>query len=146
MCEFLSSCVVVVVDFCLFLEGVLRMQVGLGLMKNRKHLTGTDQTTTTTAKPTTQTAPVVDAHPQIWENGIVNPSDIVNPEARRWSGASSLSNDVRDELNSAHVPHSICTFHSLQIISSNLTNRPKCNPANQHAGSPAKTTLHRSLL
>lgn len=57
---------------------------------------------------------------QAWRNGLVNPSDIVNPDARRWSG-SAMSNDG-DEFPS-HVPHAICKPVNLRCKSHNLTTK-----------------------
>jgi hypothetical protein len=70
----------------------------------RKHLNGQSATPAPTQAPAMNGA-------QAWKNGLVNPTDIVNPEARRWSGSTAMSNDIGANDFSAvpqHVPHSIC--------------------------------------
>lgn len=57
---------------------------------------------------------------QAWRNGLVNPTDIVNPEARRWSGSTAMSNDIgaTDFSATHHVPHSICKQKWMQYSAS----------------------------
>ncbi|KAE8443383.1 hypothetical protein EG329_001942 [Mollisiaceae sp. DMI_Dod_QoI] len=57
---------------------------------------------------------------QAWRNGLVNPSDIVNPDARRWSG-SAVSNEGEDY--SSHVPHAIYQNVSKQIDKGEILRR-----------------------
>jgi len=53
-----------------------------------------------------------------WGKGIVNPSDITNPEARRWSGSTAMSNDLGgDQFTDSHVPHPICKYSKIGAIS-----------------------------
>ena len=47
--------------------------------------------------------------PTIWPGGSVNPSDISNPEARRWSD-SPVSKPNGEDFNAPHVSHPICKF------------------------------------
>jgi hypothetical protein len=79
------------------------------LRGNRKHLNGAQQNATPAPA---QAQPMNGA--QAWRNGLVNPTDIVNPEARRWSGSTAMSNDISgadfSNAQQAHVPHSICEF------------------------------------
>ena len=67
---------------------------------NRKHLNG---------QATPAPAPL-QADIGTWGNGVVNPSDVHNQEARRWSGSIASSNDLGGEEYNAtsHVPHQIC--------------------------------------
>jgi hypothetical protein len=60
----------------------------------------------------------------------VNPSDISNPDARRWSGSSQISHDGDDFNHSSHVPHPICElaqidtrFHQLISKDQNVSNQ-----------------------
>lgn len=47
---------------------------------------------------------------QTWTNGsgnvVINPSEINNPNSRRWSGSHSSS-----DPESGHVPHAICKLY-----------------------------------
>ncbi|KFY86918.1 hypothetical protein V500_07310 [Pseudogymnoascus sp. VKM F-4518 (FW-2643)] len=54
---------------------------------------------------------------QSWQNGLVNPTDFVNQEDRRWSGSAVLSNDIVGASFSAsqHVPHFICKKHARNL-------------------------------
>ena len=71
-------------------------------LQNRKHLNG--ETATPAAAPLLN-----NATSHNWGNGIVNPSDISNPRARRWSGSTAMSNDLGgDQFTDSHVPHPIC--------------------------------------
>jgi hypothetical protein len=61
------------------------------------------------ANPTPAPAPTTSvARTQSWGNGIVNPSEINDPDARRWSGSSHMSHDGDDFNHTSHVPHPIC--------------------------------------
>ncbi|KAF8855742.1 hypothetical protein BDZ45DRAFT_727931 [Acephala macrosclerotiorum] len=57
---------------------------------------------------------------QAWRNGLVNPSDISNPEARRWSG-SVVSNEGEDYTS--HVPHAIYQNVNKQINKGEILRR-----------------------
>lgn len=62
---------------------------------------------------------------QAWRNGLVNPTDIVNPEARRWSGSTAMSNDIaNNDFSTSHVPHSICKQGEVFARMGSATNRP----------------------
>jgi hypothetical protein len=84
--------------------------IWLRLTPNRKHFNNGQPTNTT---PVPVQAPAMNGA-QAWRNGLVNPTDITNPEARRWSGSTAMSNDIgnNDFSTSPHVPHSICKFSS----------------------------------
>jgi hypothetical protein len=76
----------------------------------RKHLNGQSSTPVPATQPSNQNQ---NTAAQAWRNGIVNPSDIVNPEARRWSGSTAMSNDLTGEdFSTSHVPHPICKFYN----------------------------------
>ena len=76
----------------------------MGLIGNRKHLNGETATPVPTALPNNGAL-------RNWGNGVVSPSDITNPEARRWSGSTAMSNDLGgDQFTDSHVPHPICKF------------------------------------
>ena len=78
------------------------MVVGNLLTLTRKHLNGTSVTPAPTQAPAMNGA-------QAWRNGLVNPTDIVNPGDRRWSGSTTMSNDIGgNDFTTQHVPHSIC--------------------------------------
>jgi hypothetical protein len=82
----------------------------VGLIGNRKHLNGPGTTPVPAQLPS-------NGAPRAWGNGIVNPSDIVNTEARRWSESTAMSNDLGgDEFSTSHVPHPICKFCRLDIM------------------------------
>lgn len=74
-----------------------RFGVGDVLTRDRKNVNG--------APAATEPQPNTNGVAQAWRNGLVNPSDIVNSDARRWSG-SGISNEGEDL--SSHVPHAIC--------------------------------------
>ncbi|KAH8682908.1 fungal-specific transcription factor domain-containing protein [Tricladium varicosporioides] len=57
---------------------------------------------------------------QAWRNGLVNPSDISNPEARRWSGSTAMSNDLAEM---GHVPHQIYQNVNSQISKGEMLRR-----------------------
>lgn len=80
--------------------------------RRKKHLNGQP------AAPAIATPPT-DNLSQNWGNGMVNPSDIENPEARRWSGSSVMSNDLGDDdfATASHVPHPIYQNVTSQINS-----------------------------
>ncbi|KAL3422624.1 cutinase transcription factor 1 beta [Phlyctema vagabunda] len=61
--------------------------------------------------PAQSTAKVV----QSWGSGVVNPTEVNNPEARRWSSGSTMSHDAEDLATSQHVPHSIYQNVTKQI-------------------------------
>ena len=83
-------------------------------MLSRKHLSSGQPSNTT---PAPAQAPAMNGA-QAWRNGLVNPTDIANSETRRWSGSTTMSNDIgsTDFNTSAHVPHSICKFCSKKDI------------------------------
>ena len=64
-------------------------------MSDRKNPDG--QSTTTNGNNSQSQPQKNPSKQQSWGNGIVNPSDITNPDARRWSG-STMSNDMGDGL------------------------------------------------
>jgi hypothetical protein len=76
----------------------------LVLTPSRKHLNGEPSTATPTPQPATN------GSTQAWTNGIVNPSDIVNQDSRRWSG-SQMSSDPGE---TGHAPHAICKLLDLE--------------------------------
>ncbi|KAH9208634.1 fungal-specific transcription factor domain-containing protein [Leptodontidium sp. 2 PMI_412] len=80
--------------------------------RRKKHLNGSQ----TTSQPEPQP-------PQSWPNGngIVNPSDIENPENRRWS--SSSSNDLPEDYGATHIPHAIYQDINKRIEHSTLLRR-----------------------
>ncbi len=81
-------------------------------MENRKHLNGENTTGAPAPLPNNGAS-------RTWGNGIVNPSDITNPEARRWSGSTAMSNDLGgDQFPDSHVPHAICKFGRITATSS----------------------------
>lgn len=90
------------------------MAVWLILILSRKHLSNGQPTNTT---PTPTQAPAMNGA-QAWRNGLVNPTDITNSEARRWSGSTTMSNDIGNHefSTSTHVPHSICKFRRPDIL------------------------------
>ncbi|KAF4634526.1 hypothetical protein G7Y89_g3578 [Cudoniella acicularis] len=57
---------------------------------------------------------------QGWRNGLVNPSDITNLEARRWSGSTAMSNDLAEM---GHVPHQIYQNVNSQISKGEMLRR-----------------------
>lgn len=74
--------------------------------RRKKHLNGAP--TNPTPAPAPAPAPTNIANStQAWGNGIVDPSEISNPDARRWSGSSHMSQDGEDFTSSSHVPHPI---------------------------------------
>ena len=77
----------------------------------RKHLQNSEPANP--APVTTQQQPPLNTGTasQNWGNGVVNPSDITNLDARRWSG-STMSNDVGEEFRNAHVSHPICKLRT----------------------------------
>jgi len=76
--------------------------------RRKKHLNGE------TANPVPAPLPN-NAAPRNWGNGVVSPSDITNPEARRWSGSTAMSNDLGgDQFTGAHVPHPICEYGRIE--------------------------------
>jgi hypothetical protein len=82
----------------------------VGLIGNRKHLNGETSTPAPAPLPT-------NGAPRNWGNGIVSPSDITNPEARRWSGSTAMSNDLGgDQFTGSHVPHPICKSGRMGVI------------------------------
>ena len=113
---------------------VLEAASGLfSLTLSRKHLNGTQ-----TAAPATTPQPNPNGAARTWGNGIVNPSDITNLEARRWSGSSAISNDLDgDEFTGSHVPHPICKFWRSGRVWYELTcRRPKCEQSDQQGRVP----------
>ncbi|RDW89184.1 hypothetical protein BP6252_01216 [Coleophoma cylindrospora] len=75
--------------------------------RRKKHFNNPSTQTTTTT--TTAAKPPANPNPQSWGSGLVNPTEVSNPDARRWSSGSAVaSNDGGDEFTSQHVPHSIC--------------------------------------
>jgi hypothetical protein len=66
-------------------------------------------------------------HSQPWRNGLVNPTGIVNPGDRRWSGSTAMSNDIAgtDFTAPQHVPHQICKCQWPRKACRELTIRPK---------------------
>jgi hypothetical protein len=93
------------------------------LRGNRKHLNGQQQNATPAPA---QAQPMNGA--QAWRNGLVNPTDIVNPEARRWSESTAMSNDISgadfSNAQQAHVPHSICEFPLIFFRGKGTDNAP----------------------
>ncbi|KAH8821402.1 fungal-specific transcription factor domain-containing protein [Xylogone sp. PMI_703] len=71
-----------------------------------------------TGPATTQTLAGIDA----WKNGVVKPTDVVNPDSRRWS-TSSPNTAAGDFANSGHVPHSIYQSVTKQINSGEILQR-----------------------
>jgi len=99
--------------------------------RRKKHLNGTQ-----TSQP--------DPKPQTWPNGIVNPSDISNPENRRWS--SSSSNDLpEDYAVGAHVPHPIYQNVNKKIENHTLLRR-QGYMATQYDADPTYTLLTSASL
>ncbi|KIM96082.1 hypothetical protein OIDMADRAFT_170745 [Oidiodendron maius Zn] len=65
-------------------------------------------------------------HAQTWPNGLINPTDIVSSENRRWSDSTAMSNDVpasNDFSASQHVPHSIYQNVHQQITQGEIPQR-----------------------
>jgi hypothetical protein len=95
---------------CFCLKFLRVFSVSVGLIGNRKHPNG--QTATPAPAPHPNTGA-----PRTWGNGIVNPSDIANPQDRRWSGSTAMSNDLGgDEFTPSHVPHPICKPWTTGVI------------------------------
>lgn len=92
--------------------------------RRKKHLNGQNAT------PGPSQAPAMNGA-QAWKNGLVNPTDIVNPEARRWSGSTAMSNDIvaNDFAASQHVPHSIYQSVNQQITSGEIARRQSFAPS-----------------
>jgi hypothetical protein len=75
--------------------------------RRKKHLNG--QAATPAPAPLSNNGAL-----RTWGNGIVNPSDVVKPDTRRWSGSTAMSNDLGgDEFTASHVPHPICKLGTL---------------------------------
>lgn len=77
---------------------------------SRKHLQNTEPTNQAPVASQTPQPPLSLGTSQNWGDGIVNPSDISNLNARRWSG-STMSNDVVEEFQTTHVSHPICKWN-----------------------------------
>jgi hypothetical protein len=92
---------------------------GVNIDCGRKHLNGAPANLNPTepANANTNGTGSGTGHAQPWGAGIVNPSDINNPEARRWSGSS---NDG-DHFVSSHVPHPICKLYTMPPRRKQLT-------------------------
>lgn len=75
----------------------------IALIASRKNLNNGQSTT-----PAPATTTSINGAAQAWRRGIAEPS---NPQARRWSGSTTMSNDLTgDDFNASHVPHPICKF------------------------------------
>lgn len=85
---------------------------------NRKTLPGS-QAATTNGSTTQSQQDRLTPQQQNWGNGIVNPSDIVNPNSRRWSG-SSMSNELADDSRNQNG-QSLCKQHLYLYIAIKLT-------------------------
>ncbi|PMD49143.1 uncharacterized protein K444DRAFT_639022 [Hyaloscypha bicolor E] len=91
--------------------------------RRKKHLNGESATPVPTTLPNNGAL-------RNWGNGIVNPSDITNPEARRWSGSTAMSNDLGgDQFTDSHVPHPIYQNVTNQINSREILRKQSYIPA-----------------
>jgi hypothetical protein len=82
----------------------------------RKHLDAQTATATVAAPVTAQES---STNHQTWPAGLVNPTDTVNGDNRRWSGSTALSNELAadDFTASPHIPHSICKSRTINLPS-----------------------------
>ncbi|KAH8745864.1 fungal-specific transcription factor domain-containing protein [Hyaloscypha finlandica] len=91
--------------------------------RRKKHLNGETATPVPTALPNNGAL-------RNWGNGVVSPSDITNPEARRWSGSTAMSNDLGgDQFTDSHVPHPIYQNVTNQINSREILRKQSYIPA-----------------
>ncbi|KAH8588390.1 fungal-specific transcription factor domain-containing protein [Bisporella sp. PMI_857] len=96
--------------------------------RRKKHLNGQTPAPAAAAVTAPQ-APTMNGA-QAWRSGLVNPTDIANPEARRWSGSTAMSNDIsgNDFSTSGHVPHSIYQNVNHQMSKAELMRRQSYVP------------------